>query len=179
MLGKEDILCLDNGIYKLWFSRHYKTYNIGTYLLDNALATMGAGLPSSMTAKLVYPERKVLAVIGDGGFMMNSQEFETAVRLQLNVVILLLRDDGYGFIKWEQERYHYPSFGLDFSNPDFVKYAEAYGAKGFRVKKAADLIPLLEKAFKEKGPVIIDCAIDYSENTYMWGKYLESIVCPV
>src|SRR3989344_5396795 len=179
VLGKEDIICLDNGIYKLWFSRHYKTYNIGTYILDNTLATMGAGLPAAMTAKLVYPERKVLAVVGDGGFMMNSKEFETAVRLNLNVVILLLRDDAYGFIKWEQERYHYPSFGLDFSNPDFVKYAEAYGAKGFRVKKAADLIPLLEKAFKEKGPVIIECAIDYSENVYMWGKYLESIVCPV
>jgi acetolactate synthase I/II/III large subunit len=179
VLENEDILCLDNGVYKLWFSRHYKTYNIGTILLDNALGTMGAGLPSAMAAKIVHPDKKVLAVCGDGGFMMNSQEIETAVRLGLNVVVLILNDNGYGFIKWEQERYAYPSFGLDFGNPDFVKYAESYGAKGFCVKKADELVPLLTRAFKEKGPVIVECLIDYSENLETWGKQLDKMVCPV
>lgn len=179
VLGKEDILCLDNGIYKLWFSRHYRVYNIGTFILDNALATMGAGLPSAMAAKLVHPQKKVLAVVGDGGFMMNSQELETAVRLGLNIVVLILNDNAYGFIKWEQEKYSYPTFGLDYKNPDFVKYAEAYGAIGWRVNATGELLPLLEKAFQQKGPVVIECAIDYSENMLVWGKELDTIICPV
>ena len=179
VLGKEDILCLDNGIYKLWFSRHYKTYHIGTFLLDNTLATMGAGLPSAMASKLVNPKKKVLAVCGDGGFMMNSQELETAVRLKQNIVVLIVNDNGYGFIKWKQDNYGFPEFSLDFGNPDFIKYAEAYGAKGYRVKKADDLVPLLEKAFKENCPVIIECAIDYSENKKVWEGELSSFTCPI
>jgi acetolactate synthase-1/2/3 large subunit len=178
-LGKEDILCLDNGIYKLWFSRHYRVYNIGTFILDNALASMGAGLPAAMAAKLVHPLRKVLAVVGDGGFMMNSQELETAVRLGLNIVVLILNDNGYGFIKWEQEKYGYSSFALDYKNPDFVKYAEAYGAIGWRVTQTSELLPMLARAFEQKGPVIIECPIDYSENMQMWGNELDTIICPV
>ena len=178
-LGKEDILCLDNGIYKLWFSRHYPTYEIGTFLLDNALATMGAGLPSAIAAKLVHPDKKVLAVCGDGGFMMNSQEMETAVRLGLNVVVLILNDDAYGFIKWKQEAMGFEDFALDYGNPDFVKYAEAYGAKGYKIKKAADLLPTLEKAFKQKGPAIIECPIDYSENKTVFSEELSKLECPV
>ena len=178
-LGHQDILCLDNGIYKLWFSRHYRVYNIGTFILDNALASMGAGLPSAMAAKLVHPTRKVIAVVGDGGFMMNSQELETAVRLGLNVVVLILNDNGYGFIKWEQEKYGYSSFALDYKNPDFVKYAEAYGAIGWRVTHTSELLPMLARAFEQKGPVIIECPIDYSENMQMWGNELDNIICPV
>jgi len=178
VLGKEDIICMDNGIYKLWFSRHYKTYNIGTFLLDNTLATMGAGLPSAMAAKLVNPKKKVLAVVGDGGFMMNSQELETAVRLKLNVVTLILNDNAYGFIKWKQQNMKFKDYGLDIGNPDFVKYAEAYGAKGYRIKIASDLIPTLKKAFKEKVPVVIECPIDYSENIRVWGTELDALVCP-
>ncbi len=178
-LGKEDIVCLDNGIYKLWFSRHYPTYNIGTFLLDNALATMGAGLPSAMAAKLLYPQKRVLAVCGDGGFMMNSQELETAVRLGLNVVILIVNDNAYGFIKWKQQTAGFKDFALDYGNPDFVKYAQAYGAVGYKVEKATDLTPLLEKAFKQKGPVIIECPIDYSENTKVWGEELGNLLCPL
>ena len=178
-LGKEDILCLDNGIYKLWFSRHYPTYEIGTFLLDNALATMGAGLPSAIAAKLVHPDKKVLAVCGDGGFMMNSQEMETAVRLGLNVVVLILNDDAYGFIKWKQEAMGFEDFALDYGNPDFVKYAEAYGTKGYKIKKAADLLPTLEKAFKQKGPAIIECPIDYSENKTVFSEELSKLECPV
>ena len=105
-----------------------------TLLLDNALATMGAGLPSAMMAAMLYPERRVLAVCGDGGFMMNSQELETAVRLKLNLVVLILEDNAYGMIRWKQAVDQFPDFGLTFGNPDFVKYAEAYGAKGSRVE---------------------------------------------
>ncbi len=179
VLGPEDILCLDNGIYKLWFSRHYKTYDIGTFLVDNTLASMGAGLPSAMAAKLVHPGRRVLAVCGDGGFMMNSQELETAVRLGLNLVVLILNDNAYGFIKWKQSTYGYPSFGLDFGNPDFVKYAQSYGAKGVRVEATDDLLPTLEKAFAQDGPIIVECPVDYSENSKTWGQDLDAIVCPI
>lgn len=179
-LGREDIICLDNGIYKLWFSRHYKTYGIGTFILDNTLATMGAGLPSAMAAKLVYPDKKVLAVCGDGGFMMNSQELETAVRLGLNIVVLILNDNGYGFIKWEQEHKHkYPAFSLDLGNPDFVTYAESYGTKGLKIMKTEELSLALQQAFKEKGPVIIECPIDYSENKKVWSEELGNLVCPI
>lgn len=178
-LGRADIICLDNGIYKLWFSRHYPVYEFGTFFLDNALATMGAGLPSAMAAKLVHPDKKVLAVCGDGGFLMNSQEMETAVRLKLPIVVLILNDNAYGFIKWKQQAHGFPGFALDYGNPDFVKYAESYGAKGFRVKKVEELGKLLQQAFREKGPVIIECPIDYSENKKVWDEELGSLVCPV
>lgn len=178
-LGKEDVLCLDNGIYKLWFSRHYETYNIGTFLLDNTLATMGAGLPSAMACKLVHPKKKVLAVVGDGGFMMNSQELETAVRLGLNVVVLILNDNAFGFIKWKQQIYGYKNFALDYGNPDFVKYAESYGAKGFKINSADGLLPTLKKAFQEKVPVVIECPIDYSENNKVFSGELEDLSCPI
>lgn len=175
VLGKEDIICMDNGIYKLWFSRHYKTYGIGTFLIDNTLASMGAGLPSAMAAKMVNPKKKVLAVCGDGGFMMNSQDLETAVRLGLNVVVLLLNDNAYGFIKWKQNNYGFDDFALDVGNPDFVKYAESYGAIGMKVDKVEDLKSKLEEAFKQDKPVIIECPIDYSENYEVWNKELDMI----
>jgi acetolactate synthase-1/2/3 large subunit len=163
-MGREDIVSLDNGIYKLWFARMYKTYADNTLLLDNALATMGAGLAAAMAAKLVHPERRALAVVGDGGFMMNSQDLETAVRLKLDLVILLLRDDGYGFIEWKQRGMGFAEFGMRFGNPDFVKYAEAYGAKGLRATADEGLGELLRRAFALGGPVLIDCPVDYSEN---------------
>ncbi len=179
LLGPEDVICMDNGIYKMWFSRHYKTFNIGTFLLDNTLATMGAGLPSAMGAQLVYPDRRVLAVCGDGGFMMNSQELETAVRLQLPVVILLLNDNAFGFIKWKQQAHGFPDFALDLGNPDFVAYAESYGAIGLKVETADSLIPTLEEAFAQNGPVLVECPIDYSENVKVWGEELDSLACEV
>ena len=158
-------MCLDNGMYKIWFARNYRTYVANTLLLDNALATMGAGLPSAMMAKLLYPDRRVMAVCGDGGFMMNSQELETAVRLKLDLVVLILDDSAYGMIRWKQAVDHFPDFGLTFGNPDFVKYAESYGARGARVKATADLIPTLEDAFKAGGVHVVAVPIDYSENT--------------
>ena len=158
------IVALDNGMYKIWFARNYRTWMPNTLLLDNALATMGAGLPSAMMAAMLYPERRVMAVCGDGGFMMNSQELETAVRLKLNLVVLILDDNGYGMIRWKQAVDQFPDWGLTFGNPDFVKYAEAYGAKGSRVEATEELVPTLEAAFAGGGVHLVTVPIDYSEN---------------
>src|SRR6187200_3035638 len=134
VMPEDGIVCLDNGMYKIWFARNYRTHVANTLLLDNALATMGAGLPSAMMAAMLYPSRRVLAVCGDGGFMMNSQEMETAVRLGLNLVVLILEDHAYGMIRWKQAVDHFADYGLTFGYPDFVLYAKAYGAKGHRVE---------------------------------------------
>jgi acetolactate synthase-1/2/3 large subunit len=160
----DGVLCLDNGMYKLWYARYYKARQPNTVLLDNALATMGAGLPSAMAAKMVYPERKVLAICGDGGFMMNAQELETAVRLKLDLVILLLHDNAYGMIRWKQADMGFADFGMEFSNPDFVKFAEAHNAYGHRPERAEDFLPTLKRAYDEGGVHLIDLAIDYSDN---------------
>ena len=164
VIPENGILALDNGMYKIWFARNYRTYVANTLLLDNALATMGAGLPSAMMAAMLYPERRVMAVCGDGGFMMNSQELETAVRLKLNLVVLILDDGAYGMIRWKQAVDDFPDFGLTFGNPDFVKYAESYGAKGTRVEALDDLVPALEAAFQDGGVHVVAVPIDYSEN---------------
>ena len=120
---------------------------------------------------------QVVALMGDGGFLMNSQELETAVRLKIPVVVLLLNDNAYGFIKWKQQDHGFPEFGLDLGNPGFVEYAESYGVKGFRVESAADLSPTLEKAFACGGPALVECPIDYSENRKLWSEELGSIQC--
>nr|WP_316836515.1 acetolactate synthase large subunit [Pseudoalteromonas sp. FUC4] len=158
------IIALDNGVYKIWFARNYKAKKPNTVLLDNALATMGAGLPSAMAAKLVYPDKPVLAICGDGGFMMNSQELETAIRLDQHLIILILRDDAYGMIKWKQANMEFEEFGLDYGNPDFVKYIQAYGGKGHRISSANELLPLIKACMNEHGVHLIDIPIDYSEN---------------
>ncbi len=165
VMPEDGTVCLDNGMYKIWFARNYRTHVANTLLLDNALATMGAGLPSAMMAAMLHPERRVMAVCGDGGFMMNSQEMETAVRLGLNLVVLVLNDGAYGMIRWKQAVDQFPDYGMTFGNPDFVRYAEAYGAKGSRVTSAEALVPTLEAAFKGGGVHLVDCPIDYSENT--------------
>ena len=179
VMGSSDIVSLDNGIYKVWFARNYPCREPLTLLLDNCLATMGAGLPVAMTATMLHPERRVLAVCGDGGFMMNSQEVETAIRLSLNLTILLLNDNAYGFIKWKQQNMGFAEFGMELGNPDFVKYIEAYGGKGYRVAKAGDLRDMLERSFTEKGIKLIECPIDYSENARVFNGELEHLVCPV
>ncbi|MFN3608799.1 MAG: acetolactate synthase large subunit [Hyphomonas sp.] len=165
VMPEDGIVCLDNGMYKVWFARNYRTYLANTLLLDNALATMGAGLPSAMMAAMLYPGRRVMAVCGDGGFMMNSQEMETAVRLGLNLVVVILNDSAYGMIRWKQAVDGFEDFGMEFGNPDFVRYAEAYGAKGSRVTAAAEFVPVLEAAFAGRGVHLVDVPIDYSENT--------------
>lgn len=163
-LGPQDIVCLDNGLYKLWFARNYRCRTPNTLLLDNALATMGAGLPSAMAAALVRPGHKVVAVCGDGGFMMNSQELETAVRLGLDLVVIVLRDDAYGMIKWKQQHENYPGFGMDYGNPDFVKYAESYGARGHRPDSAPAFAQLLRTALDTPGVDVIDLPISYADD---------------
>src|ERR1700728_3931129 len=164
VVPEEGIVCLDNGMYKIWFARNYRTRVANTLLLDNALATMGAGLPSAIMAALLYPTRRVMAVCGDGGFMMNSQELETAVRLKLNLVVLVIEDHAFGMIRWKQAVDHFADFGMTFGNPDFVKYAEAYGAKGTRVEAVGELRPALEAAFAGGGVHLLSVPIDYSEN---------------
>ncbi len=165
VMPADGIVALDNGMYKIWFARNYRTRVANTLLLDNALATMGAGLPSAMMAAMLYPERRVMAVCGDGGFMMNSQELETAVRLELNLVVLIIEDHAFGMIRWKQAVDHFPDFGMTFGNPDFVKYAEAYGAKGTRVRAVSELQSTLENAFTGGGVHLVIVPIDYSENT--------------
>ena len=165
VMPDDGIVALDNGMYKIWFARCYRTPSANALLLDNALATMGAGLPSAMMAALLYPQKRVLAVCGDGGFMMNSQELETAVRLKLDLVVLIIQDDAYGMIRWKQSVDSFPDWGLSFGNPDFVKYAEAYGARGRRVESAEALAPTLEAAFQEGGVQLVTVPVDYSENT--------------
>jgi acetolactate synthase I/II/III large subunit len=176
-LSHEDILTLDNGIYKLWFSRLFRTYKPNTFLLDNALATMGAGLSAGIMAKILKPDRNVLAVVGDGGFMMNSQELETALRHNVPLVVLVLNDNAFGFVKWEQQSKGFASFGLDYSNPDFVKYAESYGAVGMKVKRGDSLSELLRLAFSLKKVVLIECPVDYSLNYETFSRDLANIAC--
>lgn len=174
---QDGILALDNGMYKIWFARNYKAYAQNTLLLDNSLAAMGAGLPSALAAKLFHPEKCIMAVCGDGGFMMNSQELETAVRLGIDLVVLIINDNGFGMIKWKQQEMGFDDFGLHYGNPDFVKYAESYGAKGYRVEKADELKPLLERCLTAHGIHVIEVPVDYSENERVFNKELKEKIC--
>ena len=167
VMGRNDIISLDNGIYKIWFARMYPAYGNNTVLLDNALASMGAGLAAGMAAKIVHPDQRVMAICGDGGFMMNSQDMETAVRLKLDLVVLVVRDEGYGFIRWKQSGDGFPDFGMTFGNPDFVAYAQAYGATGLRHTGEEELSAVLERAFDTGGVVLVDTPIDYSVNSQL------------
>jgi acetolactate synthase-1/2/3 large subunit len=176
-LAPKDIVTLDNGVYKIWFARNYRCAEPNTLLLDNALATMGAGLPSGMAAKMVKPEQKVVSVCGDGGFMMNSQELETAVRLGLDLTVVILNDNAYGMIKWKQAGMGFDNFGLDLGNPDFVKYAEAYGASGHRPASCEDFAEILEKCVNGKGVHVIDLAVDYSLNHSILNDLLAKKEC--
>jgi acetolactate synthase-1/2/3 large subunit len=175
LVPSDGIVCLDNGMYKIWFGRYYRCREPNTMLLDNALATMGAGLPSAMAAKLVYPDRKVVAVSGDGGFMMNSQELETAVRFKQNITQIVLRDNAYGMIKWKQANMKFENFGMDMGNPDFVKYAEAYGAKGWRPKSVAEFRDMLKNCIATPGVHLIDLEIDYSDNDRVLNKEIREL----
>ncbi|WP_142786156.1 acetolactate synthase large subunit [Changchengzhania lutea] len=164
MLPEDGIVTLDNGIYKIWFARNYPAYAQNSLILDNALATMGAGLASAMMVKELNPDKKVISVNGDGGFMMNSQELETAMRMQLDLVVIILNDNAYGMIKWKQKDEGFKDYGLDYKNPDFVKYAESFGAKGYRPDSIENFKTILQKALDSKGIHIIDLVVDYSLN---------------
>ncbi|MCF6767527.1 acetolactate synthase large subunit [Thiotrichales bacterium 19S11-10] len=177
VMPDDGVIALDNGVYKVWFARNYYASEPNTILLDNALATMGAGLPSAMEVARLYPQRKVMAICGDGGFMMNSQELETAVRLKLNLVILILNDSAYGMIRWKQYGMNFPDYGLTFNNPDFITYAKAYNASGHRVESTDELVPLINQCFGSGGVHLIDLAVDYSENTKVLIDELKEKVC--
>lgn len=177
-LNGQDILISDVGAHKLWIARNYIAEEPNSCLISNGFASMGFALPGAIAAKLIFPEKKILAVCGDGGFMMNVQDLETAVRLKLPIVILIWRDDALGVIKWNQERHFNKAFGVDFSNPDFVKLAESFGARGYRVNKAEELRQILDDAFKSPVPVVIDCPVDYSENMKL-SENLQSLECPL
>ena len=164
LMGYHDIIALDNGVYKIWFARNYLAFQPNTILLDNALATMGAGLPSAMLAALIHPNRKVMSICGDGGFMMNSQEIETAVRLNLNLVVLILNDNSYGMIRWKQAGSGFEDWGLEYNNPDFVKYAESYGAHGHSITSVTGFIETVDRAYRQGGVHLIDLPVDYSQN---------------
>ncbi len=164
VMPKDGILSLDNGMYKLWLARNYPAYEQNSVLLDNALATMGAGLPVGMAAKLLNHDKKVIVVAGDGGFVMNLADLATAKELKLDLVIIVLKDNGYGMIKWKQGDMNLADFGLDFTNPDFVKLAESFGATGIRIDRTEDFVPTLKTAMNSPGIHIIDLPIDYSEN---------------
>jgi len=176
-LAQDDIVTLDNGVYKIWFARNYKCYQPNTLLLDNALATMGAGLPSAMATKMLYPGKKVVSVNGDGGFMMNSQELETAVRLNLDLVIIILNDSAYGMIKWKQEGMGFENFGLDYHNPDFVTYAESFGAVGHRAESAEDFQRILIESLNAAGVHVIDLPVDYSLNHSILNVLIKESSC--
>ena len=174
-MPNDGIICLDNGVYKIWFARNYPARQANTVLLDNALATMGAGLPSAMASNMVYPDRKVMAICGDGGFMMNSQEMETAVRLKLNITVLILNDNSYGMIRWKQANMGFKDWGLTYGNPDFVEYAKAYGANGYRVESASHLPELLKQCLDTPGVNLIDCPVDYSDNDIILNKQIKDL----
>lgn len=162
IVPEDGIVCLDNGMYKIWFARDYTSFTRNTLILDNALASMGAGFPAAIATKLQNPHKKVIAVCGDGGFMMNSQEIETAKRLGLDITIIVLNDGGYGMIKWKQAEGNFESFALDFTNPDFVKYIESYGGTGYKPKSVVEFKDNLTTAINSSGIHLIDLAIDYS-----------------
>ena len=177
IMGEDGIIALDNGMYKLWFARNYPSYRRLSILLDNALATMGAGLPSAMMVSMLKPGRKVMSICGDGGFMMNSQEMETAVRLKLDLVVLVLNDSSYGMIRWKQTACGFKDWGLSFGNPDFVMYAESYGAHGYRLKNTEEFVDVVNGAFEKGGVHLIEVPMDYTENTKVFIEELSKMSC--
>ncbi len=164
VMGPEDIVISDVGAHKMWMARHYHCDSPNTCIISNGFAAMGIAIPGALAAKLVHPDKKVVAVTGDGGFMMNCQELETALRVGNPFVTLIFNDDGYGLIEWKQINQFGESAFVKFGNPDFVKFAESMGLKGYRVTSAADLIPILKTAMADDVPSVIDCPVDYGEN---------------
>jgi acetolactate synthase-1/2/3 large subunit len=163
-LRPDDLLISDVGAHKLWVAKRFRARVPGSVIISNGFAAMGIALPGAIAAKLAQPERRVVAVTGDGAFLMNVQDLETAARLRLPFVILIFRDDGYGVIRWKQEKQFGRTAGVDFGNPDFVALAHAFGCEGVAIKAAAELRPAIEKALAARVPVVIDCPVDYREN---------------
>ena len=174
----EDIVICDVGAHKLWMARMFRCEHPNTCIISNGFASMGIAVPGAIAARLAFPGRAVVAVTGDAGFMMNSQEIETAMRLGLAFVVLIWNDSGYGLIEWKQMQGYGRSANVRFTNPDFVKYAESFGAKGYRIENAEDLLPVLRRALADNTVSVIDCPVDYSENLKLTAK-LGEMVCPI
>ena len=178
VLASRCIVICDVGAHKMWMARMYQPERPNTCIISNGFSSMGIAVPGAVAAKLAFPDQTVAAVTGDAGFMMNSQEIETALRIGTPMVIVIWNDNGYGLIAWHQlRRFGRPSY-VDFSNPDFVKYAESFGAKGYRVRAADELVPILRQAIADDTVVVIDCPVDYSENMKLTER-LGKLVCPV
>ncbi|HEY4732288.1 MAG TPA: acetolactate synthase large subunit [Gammaproteobacteria bacterium] len=177
-MGLEDIVVCDVGAHKLWMARMFRCEHPNTCIISNGFASMGIAVPGAIAAKFAYPDRAVAAVTGDAGFLMNSQEIETAMRFNIAVVIVIWNDCGYGLIEWKQMTAYGKTSNVRFNNPDFVKYAESFGAKGYRIEKTADLLPTFKKALADKTVSIIDCPVDYGENLKLTAK-LGEMVCPI
>ncbi|MDH4127821.1 MAG: acetolactate synthase large subunit [Spirochaetota bacterium] len=178
VMGDDDILISDVGAHKMWIARMYPCMKPNTCLISNGFASMGIALPGALSAKYHFPDKKVLAVTGDGGFLMNSQELETAMRVGVPFVTLIFNDNSYGLIEWKQMNRFKRASHVNLTNPDFVKYAESFGAKGYKIHSSDELIPILNDAFSQKVPSVIDCPVDYSENlklTEQFGK----LICPI
>jgi acetolactate synthase-1/2/3 large subunit len=168
VLGDSDILVSDVGTCKFWAAKFYPVYGNNTFIMSNGFASMGFALPSAIVAKLVHPDRNVVALCGDGGFLMNLQDLETAVRMKLNMAVVIFNDSGYNLIKWKSMKKFGASYGVDFTNPDFIKVAEGFGAVGLRLEKTGDFEPMLQDALTRDVPVIIDVPIDYSDNELIY-----------
>ncbi|MFG3817089.1 acetolactate synthase large subunit [Limnothrix redekei] len=178
VLAPEDILISDVGAHKMWIARNYHCDRPNTCLISNGFAAMGIAIPGAVAAKLVHPDRKVLAVTGDGGFLMNCQELETALRIGTPFVTLVFNDSGYGLIEWKQQDAFGRSRYIKFGNPDFVKFAESMGLKGYRVESNGDLIPILKQALADSVPAVIDCPVDYREN-FKFSQKSGNLHCPI
>jgi acetolactate synthase-1/2/3 large subunit len=178
VMGPEDIVISDVGAHKMWMARHYHCESPNTCLISNGFAAMGIAIPGALAAKLLHPEQNIVAVTGDGGFMMNCQELETALRVGTNFVTLIFNDSGYGLIGWKQTNQFGGSSFIEFKNPDFVRFAESMGLKGYRVESAADLIPTLKEALAQDVPTVIDCPVDYRENGKL-SKQAGELICRI
>ena len=177
-LAKDDIVICDVGAHKMWMARMYQAEEPNTCIISNGFASMGIAVPGAVSAAFAFPDRKVIAVTGDAGFLMNSQELETAIRLGVSIVVLIWTDSSYGLIEWKQRIQFNRTSHVNFGNPDFVKHAESYGCRGYRVHSAKELLPTLKKALADNTVSLIDCPVDYSENMKLTEKLGEKI-CPI
>jgi acetolactate synthase-1/2/3 large subunit len=178
VLEPEDIVVSDVGAHKMWTARLYEAERPNTCIISNGFASMGIGVPGAIAAKLVHPERTAVTITGDAGFLMNCQEIETALRIGTPIIVLIWNDGEYGLIHWHQLRHFGRPSNIDFKNPDFVMFAESFGAKGYKVESADELVPVLKQAIADDTVVIIDCPVDYSENMKLTEK-LGELVCPI
>jgi acetolactate synthase-1/2/3 large subunit len=178
VLAPDDIVICDVGAHKLWMARMFPCEAPNTCIISNGFASMGIAVPGAVAAKLSFPQHKVVAVTGDAGFLMNSQEVETALRVNAPLVVLIWNDAGYGLIEWKQHIHFGRPSHVKFNNPDFVAYAESFGAKGYRVHTADDLLPTLQEALQQDTVAIIDCPVDYGENMKLTAR-LGEMVCPI